>query len=146
VGRFEWTGPYKSRTYLYRELAEMADGTTKAAAEVVAERARGNLAAANRWVRIVPHKPFRIELDRAPSPHSVGSWDVSLVGDNPVALEYGHAPSGHFAGTKTKAPAGLYILHRAADLPAKSGPRMGRELRAQLGRGYSGDPKYGKVE
>jgi hypothetical protein len=46
----------------------------------------------------------------------------------------------------TKAPAGLYIRHRAADLPAKSGPRMGRELRAQLGRGYSGDPKYGKVE
>jgi hypothetical protein len=32
---------------------------------------------------------------------------------NALAVEYGHQPSGYFAGTKTKAPAGLYILTRA---------------------------------
>jgi hypothetical protein len=32
---------------------------------------------------------------------------------NALAVEYGHAPSGYFAGTKTRAPAGLYILTRA---------------------------------
>jgi hypothetical protein len=43
-------------------------------------------------------------------------WFVSLWAPNPVAIEYGHQPSGWFAGTDTKAPDGLYILHQAAGL------------------------------
>lgn len=132
---FEWIGRYKSRSVLYHEVAEMADGATKRAAEKVASRARGNLAAANRWVRIVPHVPYSIEVRRGQGKYPVGTWDVSLVGDNPAALEYGHEPSGAFAGTKTKAPTGLYILHRAAELGGRvTGPRMGRSFRVKTGR------------
>lgn len=45
--------------------------------------------------------------------HEVDS-SVELVAPNAVAIEFGHAPSGVFAGTKTKSPEGLYILHKAA--------------------------------
>jgi hypothetical protein len=91
----------------------MVDDDTKRVAEEVAARGRVLLAQANRWVRIVPHTPFFMEVARGTGKYPVGTWDVSLAGDNPAALEYGHQPSGWFAGTKTKAPTGLYILHKA---------------------------------
>jgi hypothetical protein len=46
-------------------------------------------------------------------------WLVSLYAPNPsnaYALEFGHQPSGFFKNKPSKAPEGLYILHRAAGL------------------------------
>ena len=46
-------------------------------------------------------------------------WFVSLYAPNPsnaYALEFGHQPSGFFKNKPSKAPEGLYILHRAAGL------------------------------
>jgi hypothetical protein len=48
-----------------------------------------------------------------------GDWFVSMwapAPSNPVAIEYGHMPSGFFKNKPSKAPEGLYILHRAAGL------------------------------
>lgn len=45
---------------------------------------------------------------------------ANLTAPNPMAIEFGHEPSGVFGpggrygDTKTKAPEGLYILHKAA--------------------------------
>jgi hypothetical protein len=151
MGTFTWTGVGRTRTGLYHHIATMpeVDFATQAAAYKVKARAQANLDEANRWVRIVPHIPFKITMEHATGDKSAGSWIVSLEGDNPSALEYGHAPSGAFGPggryghLKTKAPAGLYILHRAADLPGRQTARMGSELRSRLGRGASGDPRYG---
>lgn len=142
MGRFEWVGPFKSRSYLYHYVASMGqvDRATHRVALEVEARANQNLAGQHHWVRIMTHaetgtEPARIELTKGGGKYPVSSYNVSLVGHNPMALEYGHEPSGHFAGTPTKAPAGTYILHRAADLPGKfTGPRMGREMRQRLGR------------
>lgn len=134
---FEWTGPFKSRSYLYHYVGSM-DATvaaTEKVARTVETRAIANLAEQHHHIRIVPHTPYRIEVTQGGGKYPAGSWDISLVGDNPAALEYGHSPSGAFAGTPTKAPAGTYILHRAADLPAKlTHPRMGADFRRQTGR------------
>lgn len=127
---------------MYRYIAGMdeVDRATHRVALSVETRAIGNLAAQHDHTRIVPHsdddtEPARIELFKGGGKHPTSSYNVVLVAPDALALEYGHAPSGHFAGTATKAPAGTYILHRAADLPGKAtGPRMGRELRTQLGR------------
>jgi hypothetical protein len=46
-------------------------------------------------------------------------WFVSLYAPSPsnaFALEFGHQPSGFFKDKPSKAPEGLYILHRAAGL------------------------------
>lgn len=108
---------------MYHYIAEMDEvgAATHKVAETVETRAIQNLADAHKHTRLVPHTPFKIELTKGGGRYPAGSWDVSLVGDNPIALEYGHAPSGAFAPDKigyiTKAPAGTYILHRAADLP-----------------------------
>jgi hypothetical protein len=54
-----------------------------------------------------------------------GMWEdadgwFSLDAPSPESIEFGHLPSGVFDparyGRVTKAPEGLYILHRAADL------------------------------
>jgi hypothetical protein len=137
VARFEWTGIGKNRTLMYGTIARFGevDRATHQAALTVEIRANQNLAAAHHHVRIVPHKPHKIELTKGGGKYPASSYNVSLVGDNPMALEYGHEPSGHFAGTKTKAPAGTYILHRAADLAGtENRPRMGRDFRVKTGR------------
>lgn len=142
AGHFEWTGPFTSRSYLYHYVAAMpqVDAATHAVATKVKTRAEDNLAAQHHWVRIMSHaqtgdEPASIEMTKGGGKYPVSSYNVSLVGHNPMALEYGHEPSGFYAGTPTKAPAGTYILHRAADLAGKvTGPRMGREMRARLGR------------
>lgn len=44
-------------------------------------------------------------------------WFVCLNSPfNPVAIEFGHTPSGYFKDKPSKAPEGLYILHRAAKI------------------------------
>lgn len=137
MAKFEWTGIGRSRTLMYGTIARFGqvDRATHAAAVKVETRANANLAAQHQHVRIVPHKPHKIELTKGGGRYPASSYNVSLVGDNPMALEYGHEPSGHFAGTPTKAPAGTYILHRAADLAGTlNRPRMGREFRQRTGR------------
>ncbi|AOT24677.1 hypothetical protein PBI_STASIA_21 [Mycobacterium phage Stasia] len=56
---------------------------------------------------------------------------VYMEAPNPMAIEYGHGPSGYFDpdkyGKVTKAPAGLYILNRAAGIAGSNvTPSMGR--------------------
>ncbi|QXN73859.1 hypothetical protein SEA_EAGLEPRIDE_21 [Mycobacterium phage Eaglepride] len=68
---------------------------------------------------------------------SIGSYQEEIDGiahmdaPNPIAIEFGHGPSGYFDpdkyGKVTKAPAGLYILTRAAGLAGSHvTPSMGR--------------------
>ena len=143
MGHFEWVGPFKRREYLYHYVASMdpVDHATHRVALTVETRAIQNLAAQHNHTRIVPHskddtEPARIEFHKGGGKYPASSYNVELVAPDAVALEYGHAPSGHFAGTATKAPAGTYILHRAADLGSgrAEGPGMTKEFREQIGR------------
>jgi hypothetical protein len=87
-----------------------------------ADDIEGNAEAILRAVRATtPHKkmagPDRLTyISKEPAKDSTTDWFVSLNAPNPIAIEYGHQPSGFFAGTDTKAPDGLYILHKAAGL------------------------------
>jgi hypothetical protein len=87
-----------------------------------ADEIEGNAESILRTVRATtPHKkisgPDRLTyISKEPALDSTTDWFVSLHAPNPVAIEYGHEPSGFFEGTDTKAPDGLYILHRAAGL------------------------------
>lgn len=78
-----------------------------------------------------PANLTNIDVEKAPD--RVADWFVCLEAPNPIAIEYGHGPSGYFDpdkyGRVTKAPAGLYILTRAAGLDAKFVvPSMGRKV------------------
>ena len=64
-----------------------------------------------------PSNLTKITVDPAfdwPSDWFVSMW--APAPSNPVAIEYGHMPSGFFKNKPSKAPEGLYILHRAAGL------------------------------
>jgi hypothetical protein len=70
-----------------------------------------------------PQPSHLTDIEVEPAPDQFTDWFVSLVApapSNPLAIEFGHDPSGYFAperyGRLTKAPEGLYILHRAAGL------------------------------
>jgi hypothetical protein len=63
-----------------------------------------------------PSRLTFIRTEPADNPHD---WFVSLYAPSPsnaFALEFGHQPSGFFKDKPSKAPEGLYILHRAAGL------------------------------
>lgn len=70
-----------------------------------------------------PAEPILHELGRTEIDMQMGSVNgrvylrvhpsAGAASVNALAVEYGHAPSGYFAGTATRAPAGLYILTRA---------------------------------
>ena len=87
-----------------------------------ADDIEGNAEAILRTVRATtPHHKIAgpaglVSISKEPAKDSTTDWFVSLHAPNPIALEYGHEPSGVFEGTDTKAPDGLYILHRAAGL------------------------------
>jgi Family of unknown function (DUF5403) len=84
----------------------------EAAAKAGLEEAR----ASTRWHKI--HGPAHLTSVSS----SQGEVDAfaNLNAPNPMAIEFGHAPSGVFGHCgalghlKTKAPEGLYILHKAA--------------------------------
>ena len=88
-------------------------------AKGVADAAKANLAevrGTTRWHKI--YGPAHLTFVDS----SQGEVDAyaNLHAPNPMAIEFGHAPSGVFGPggkyghTKTKAPEGLYILHKAA--------------------------------
>lgn len=121
--------PRRRLNHIVAHLAEMKAAIRREAREVEG-RARRNLAEA-----------------RASTTHSkiVGPGHLTKIGSaaddpdvlvymdapNPMAIEYGHGPSGYFDpdkyGKVTKAPAGLYILNRAAGIAGSMvTPSMGR--------------------
>lgn len=94
-------------------------GKMREEASAVADAAKAGLEearASTRWFKIIGpgHLTF---VDTS---HGDVDAFANLHAPNPMAIEFGHEPSGVFgpggryAGTKTKAPEGLYILHRAA--------------------------------
>lgn len=99
-------------------LGEVKRGVHREA-EAVGDAAEANLRTVRgttRWRKI--HGPGHLTSIEA-TQHDVDST-VDLVAPNPMAIEFGHAPSGVFGEDgalghiKTKAPEGLYILHKAA--------------------------------
>lgn len=88
-------------------------------AESIGDAARADLErlrATTRWHKIYgPGHLTRITVSQG----DVDSF-TNLEGPHPMAIEFGHRPSGVFGPggslghIKTKAPEGLYILHRAA--------------------------------
>lgn len=88
-------------------------------ADSVADAARANLAevrGTTRWYKI--YGPDH--LTTVDSSHGEVDAFANLNAPNPMAIEFGHQPSGVFGPDgqyghiKTKAPEGLYILHKAA--------------------------------
>lgn len=84
----------------------------EAAAKAGLEEAR----ASTRWHKIIgPEHLTNVDSSQG----EVDSF-ANLNAPNPMAIEFGHSPSGVFGpggrygDTKTKAPEGLYILHKAA--------------------------------
>ena len=98
-----------------REEAEAVGAAAKAGLE----EAR----ASTRWVKIYPELSpphvTRISVEHGTGEYTPDSF-VNLHALNPMALEFGHSPSGVFgpggklAHVKTRAPEGLYLLHKAA--------------------------------
>jgi len=84
--------------------------------EKVTAAAKANLAATKHTPRLAEAKDsadiyFPAEIES--SEHDVDCF-TTLHAPDAMALEFGHAPSGYFKGTKTRPPAGTYILTRAA--------------------------------
>lgn len=83
-----------------------------------AEAALAGARASTRWHKI--HGPGH--LTQVTTSHGDVDAFVNLEAPNAMAIEFGHAPSGVFGPEgalghlKTKAPRGLYILHKAAGL------------------------------
>lgn len=77
-------------------------------AEMNLQRAR----ASTRWTKILGPST----LTTVTGEMQATDYLVHLNAPNAMAIEFGHQPSGLFAGTDTKAPAGLYIIVRAAGL------------------------------
>jgi len=77
-------------------------------------------------------KQTEIDLEKAPDQPLDWLVYMRAGGKDPdaIAIEYGHYPSGFFAperyGKITKAPAGLYILTRAAGLDGSMSISSGR--------------------
>ena len=90
------------------------NGALRGEADRLGRMAQGRLESARgstRWRkrdRASAHKT-KIEVTEAAGKYTC-DYHVSMVAPNAVAIEYGHSPSGIFDGTKTKAPAGLYIM------------------------------------
>lgn len=93
----------------------------------IGQRAEGILATVR---AVTPHQKLVEEVANPQPSHLTfirvekawdrpSDWFVSLYAPSPsnaYALEFGHAPSGFFKNKPSKAPEGLYILHRAAGL------------------------------
>lgn len=111
-------------------------------ADEVEDRAQQNLRqarASTQWEKIADPE-HRTEIGLSRGTNRYGSVDYLVWMDGyktgAMAIEFGHAPSGVFgpggayADVPTRAPSGLYILTRAAGLPAKmafsSGMRRGK--------------------
>jgi hypothetical protein len=109
--KVEWLGPMRQAKSAHKYIAVLARPGIADETRAVEERAQANLEAA----RATPAQPVIHELGRMRVYSEMGVTDgrVYLEGDGAMAAEFGHAPSGVFAGTSTKAPAGLYILTRA---------------------------------
>lgn len=117
-----------SKPVLYSKVAPLSEKGLKLEAEEIAVRARENLAQANSSLSYSDEETSgttSISVDKVPkgSRGNKYSADYDVTMSNPdlgaMAIEYGHMPSGIFAGTTTRAPRGLYILHRAAGLFGK---------------------------
>lgn len=82
------------------------------AAKAILEEAR----ASTRWHKIIGPS----HLTNVDSSQGEVDAFANLNAPNPMAIEFGHDPSGVFGpggrygDTKTKAPEGLYILHKAS--------------------------------
>jgi hypothetical protein len=115
-----------------REVAnEVEDAAVR-----IGVRAENNLQSAR---ATTPHvkidgtgKQTEIDLEKAPDRPLDWLVYMKAGGKDPdaIAIEYGHFPSGVFAperyGKVTKAPAGLYILTRAAGLDGSMSISSGR--------------------
>ena len=95
------------RHEVHREAVGVADAADAGLAEA---------RATTKWYKIIgPSHLTRVEATK----HDVDST-ADLIAPNAMAIEFGHAPSGVFGPggryehVQTKAPEGLYILHRAA--------------------------------
>ncbi len=71
--------------------------------------------ATTRWVKVDQTTAHQTHGSSSRDSNGIDSY-FSLHAPDVLALEYGHEPSGVYAGTPTKAPDGLYILHLAAGL------------------------------
>lgn len=108
-------------TLMYKKVVEAEADTIRPVTRSIARkgefRARGNLMAAR---ASTPHRKILGPAGLTGTDKGGGKVDswFSLTGTNAMAIEFGHFPSGYFAPAKygkvTKAPAGLYILTRAA--------------------------------
>lgn len=94
-------------------------GRVRKEADAVADAAKANLEearASTRWHKIIGPG----HLTNVDSSHGEVDAFANLNAPNPMAIEFGHQPSGVFGpggrygDTKTKAPEGLYILHKAS--------------------------------
>jgi hypothetical protein len=102
----------KAMNTVVSHLDEVRDGCHQEAkgiehaASALLEEAR----ASTRWHKIIgPGHLTNVDSSQG----EVDSF-ANLNAPNPMAIEFGHEPSGVYAGTPTKAPEGLYILHKAS--------------------------------
>lgn len=106
--------------HIVSHLGETKRAVDRKAVEVgkVAEANLGSVRASTRWHKI--HGPDH--LTQVTTSHGDVDAFVNLEAPNAMAIEFGHSPSGVFGPEgslgylQTKAPEGLYILHRAAGL------------------------------
>ena len=114
-----------SKPVMYRKVGPLTENALKVEAEEIAVRAEENLAQANSsgWFEgedVAGTTTVEVDKISKGIRGNKYSADFDVVMSNPdggaMAIEVGHNPSGKFAGTKTRAPRGLYILSRAAGL------------------------------
>lgn len=131
--------PRRALNSVVAHLGETRRGLHKEAGKVE-KKAQANLAAARAstsHTKIDQSRAHETHIGMGEAEGKYGSidYEVWMEGDNPMAEEFGHGPSGYFApgryGKVTKAPAGLYILTRAAGagdlmLTPASGRKIGK--------------------
>ena len=108
-----------SKPSVYRKIGPMTEPTLLLEAEQIKFKASGLLARH----RITGTTTLDVNKVAKGTRGNKYSADYDVIMDNVdsggMAIEFGHMPSGIFAGTKTRAPMGLYILTRASGLMGK---------------------------